>query len=191
MEVHIGLEIAASPDAIDILGEPAKPGNWKQETYEEKLEELRQKKLETAHNDLRTGLITGAAMTVHKDGKTSTIDVDPVNLSGILRECLKHDDTVCGLGIKYRLMQAVWNGQLKGYGVTLVTEHNSSLKDAYCILKAEKANMLMTDFLGFWEPRVSEAVDVRAAMAVCKYKEAARQSAVSYGISKAVLSYDG
>lgn len=189
MDIYIGLDVTAAKDALDILGPPTKPGNWKQETYEAKLDELTAKKLETAHNDLRTGLITGAVALTSEGGTVHTENIDPDTLSDYLVRRVRAGDTICGLGLRYRLMQAVWSGQLRGEAVTLVTLPNHpQLVDGYCALKAERANMLMTEFLDFWEPRAASFVNMDAIVTETKYPDAARQAAIAYGIDKAIMA---
>jgi len=55
MNVFIGAVQAAKSNWKDILGDPKKPGNWKQETYDQKKEELRTKQAEEAPVHLAAG----------------------------------------------------------------------------------------------------------------------------------------
>jgi len=51
------------------MGDPKKPGNWKQETYEEKLPELRAKQLEGASQHLIGGGVSRSAVAEVIKGK--------------------------------------------------------------------------------------------------------------------------
>lgn len=59
---YVGFDLVARSNAIDILGDPKKPANWKEETFLAKLPELRVKRLADAAYDYRAGIVSRVAL---------------------------------------------------------------------------------------------------------------------------------
>lgn len=59
-KIFLGFEYSPKPDWQELMPPPKKPSNWKQETYEDKLPELREKQKETAAQHLMAGSVNRA-----------------------------------------------------------------------------------------------------------------------------------
>ena len=166
--LYIGFEPGVRDDASAILGDPPKPGNWKQETYEEKLPEMREKALASAHNDLRVSAIKDIVVLDPSTGTTSGYET-LLDLT---------DAYIVGFSPKFRLRQAAWNNMrdlggpvpkwiwCEGYdGVEFI--------DLYKLSGAKEDGMRLVDMVNFLLPAGVEGStparqDAAAALEVAK-----------------------
>jgi hypothetical protein len=145
---YIGFEAGVKDNALDILGEPPKPGNYKQETYEAKLPELRAKRLSTAHNDLRAGDIKAMALISPEDPAAHMVTFDE------LRALVKGADAyIVGFSPKFRLQQAAWARPEHAPSWVWFEGHEGvEFIDLYRLSGAKNDGMKLDEMLSFWLP---------------------------------------
>lgn len=86
MHIYLGVEHAAKADWQDILGDPKKPANWKDETYEARKSELQAKQAEEAPEHLMAGYCPRVSIIVDKSAAVQD-GGGPLKIEG----CTVHD----------------------------------------------------------------------------------------------------
>ena len=88
MNIFLGFEYSTKQGWEDIMGPPKKPSNWKDETYEKKLPELRAKQAAGAAEHLMAGRVSHACILKWEGG--STLDVNEVSGDGLVAWLLEN-----------------------------------------------------------------------------------------------------
>lgn len=158
INVYLGALQQPKPDWKDILGDPKKPANWKDDTYQQKKAELQMKQMEGAAQHLAAGMPFEVCFLMEVDESLKVIKGNSRAVLDALTAMINTSSgTLCqiiGIETLALLRQMAWTAAADGKGVPSWIWNTSDVPKVINLYSSSGAkndtDMPVESFIDYW-----------------------------------------